>query len=45
MALSVLAIFTGGTIQGAEAVRKSYPGFFRDLQSLGVSVEVQEEGA
>ena len=45
MALSVLAMRMGGVIRGAEAVRKSYPGFFRDLQSLGVSIEVQEEGA
>lgn len=45
MALSVLAAHLGGAIQGAEAVRKSYPAFFRDLQLLGVSVKIEGEGA
>lgn len=36
MALSYLCSLTGGEIDGAEAVRKSYPGFFRDLFSLGI---------
>ena len=27
-------------IQGAEAVNKSYPGFFYDLQSLGGTAEI-----
>ncbi len=41
MALSVLCASVGGTIRGAEAVNKSYPGFFRDLQSLGLQVDIQ----
>ena len=30
------------TIQGAEAVRKSYPLFFEDLMRLGIEVERYE---
>lgn len=45
MALSVLAMRTGGTIQGAEAVSKSYPDFFEALQALGVAVHITDKGA
>ena len=38
MALSVLLMRTGGEIDGAEAVRKSFPDFFEKLQQLGVTV-------
>ena len=38
MALSLLLSRTGGVIQGAQAVRKSYPDFFEVLQSLNISV-------
>ena len=38
MALSVLLTITGGEIEGAEVVSKSYPGFFEDLRSLGIEV-------
>lgn len=38
MALSVLLTVTGGIIYGAEAVNKSYPGFFDDIASLHVGV-------
>lgn len=38
MALSVLLTLTGGEIDGAEAVKKSYPSFFEDLKSLGIGV-------
>lgn len=41
MAMSVILSKTGGTIAGAEAVRKSYPGFFEDLKELGAEVEVR----
>ena len=27
------------TIEGAEVIAKSYPGFFRDLRSLGIEVK------
>ncbi len=43
MALSVLLTHTGGSIQGAEAVNKSYPSFFHDLTKLGISVTEQED--
>ena len=42
MALSLLLTLTGGEIAGAEAVRKSYPGFFADLGRLGLRAEVVE---
>lgn len=38
MALSLLASQVGGVIDEAEAVRKSYPDFFRDLKRLGLEV-------
>jgi len=38
MALSILLTLVGGEIEGAEAVSKSYPGFFHDLRSLGIEV-------
>ncbi len=44
MALSVLATITGGTVAGAEAVRKSYPDFFRDLSALGIRIRTSPEG-
>lgn len=40
MALSVILSRTGGAVQGAEAVRKSYPGFFADIKRLGAEVEL-----
>ncbi len=41
MSLAVAALFTSGEsiINGAEAVNKSYPAFFSDLQKLGAKVE------
>ncbi len=39
MALSLLLTLTGGSIEGAEAVRKSFPDFFTKLQSLGIEVD------
>lgn len=38
MALSVLAARYGGVIDGAEAVKKSYPDFFSVLERLGLEV-------
>ena len=35
MALAVLCTRTGGTIEGAEAVRKSFPGFWEVFRALG----------
>ncbi|MBP5564990.1 MAG: 3-phosphoshikimate 1-carboxyvinyltransferase [Lachnospiraceae bacterium] len=39
MSLSLLLTIVGGTITQAEAVRKSYPGFFEDIKSLGIKVK------
>ena len=38
MALSLLLSITGGKIKNAEAVSKSYPNFYKDLNRLGVDV-------
>lgn len=40
MALSVLCTLIGGCIEGAECVKKSYPGFFEDMKKLGTGVEL-----
>jgi len=42
MSMAVLLSITGGTVAEAEAVRKSYPGFFEDIKKLGI--EVNEVG-
>ena len=41
MAMSVVLSMIGGVIEGAEAVRKSYPGFFKEIQKLGAKVEIK----
>ena len=41
MALSVILSQIGGFIKGVEAVKKSYPGFFDDIKSLGAKVELK----
>ncbi len=41
MAMSLVLSQTGGAIDGAQAVRKSYPGFFEDIKQLGAEVETQ----
>ena len=38
MAMSVILSKIGGLISGAEAIKKSYPGFFDDIKSLGAEV-------
>ena len=38
MALAVLLTATGGTLEGAEAVSKSFPDFFERLKDLGVEL-------
>ncbi len=40
MALSLLLSKTGGTIDGAQAVEKSYPTFFSVVKNLGVEVSI-----
>jgi 3-phosphoshikimate 1-carboxyvinyltransferase len=39
MSLAVLATVTGGAIEGAEAVAKSFPDFFERIASLGIRFE------
>lgn len=41
MALSLILSTVGGAINGAEAVRKSYPGFFDDIKALGAKVDIK----
>lgn len=38
MALSVLSTRFGATIEGAEAIAKSYPAFFEDMRRLGLEI-------
>lgn len=38
MMLAVMASVYGGIIEGIEAVNKSYPNFFQDLEKLGIEV-------
>ncbi len=40
MALSVILTQIGGSINGIEAVRKSYPAFFDDIKKLGAEVNI-----
>ena len=42
MSLAVLLLLTGGEIEGAQAVRKSFPDFFEKLQRLGIEVQCIE---
>ncbi len=44
MSLAVLLTLTGGSLDGAEAVGKSYPEFFRVLRTLGISVSENDQG-
>lgn len=39
MALAIMLTVYGGTIEGIEAVNKSYPNFFDDLKKLGIEVK------
>lgn len=42
MALSVLLTLTGGSICEAQAVRKSFPGFFETLSGLGLEAKCED---
>ncbi len=42
MSLAVLCTLTGGTIEGAEAVKKSYPDFWDKLRALGIEANTLE---
>lgn len=43
MAEAILLTLTGGVIDGAEAVTKSFPDFFEKLKSLGIEVKEIED--
>ena len=43
MTAAILLTLTGGEIEGAEAVTKSFPDFFEKLTSLGIEVEKIED--
>ncbi len=40
MSFSVLCSVTGGVLEGAECVNKSYPGFFNCIKELGIQYEI-----
>lgn len=42
MTLAVLSSITGGRIDGAEAVRKSYPNFYQVIRDLGIAVTQED---
>lgn len=42
MALCLLCSVTGGTIEGAEAVAKSYPDYFDAIHSLGIEMKYDD---
>lgn len=42
MSLAILLTLTGGEIDGAEAISKSYPNFFENLRELGIGVTEYE---
>ena len=42
MALAVLCSIVGGEIQGAEAISKSYPDFFKVIQQLNIGLSTDE---
>jgi len=41
MAMSVILSKIGGTIDGVEAVKKSYPAFFENIKQLGAEVRIK----
>ncbi len=43
MACAVALSKLGGTIEGCEAITKSYPSFFDDLKKVGVNVEIFDD--
>lgn len=43
MAMSVILSRTGGVMDGIEAVRKSYPGYFTDIIKLGAEVVLEKD--
>jgi 3-phosphoshikimate 1-carboxyvinyltransferase len=42
MALAAICTRTGGSIDGAEAVSKSFPDYFDKLESLGIEIRKEQ---
>ena len=42
MAMATLLTMSGGEIEGAQAVSKSYPNYFKSIKQLGIDVETKE---
>ncbi len=42
MTLATLCSITGGTIEGAESVRKSFPNYYEVIQSLGIALQLED---
>ena len=42
MTMATLCTITGGTIRGAESVRKSFPNYYDTIESLGIQVTREE---
>ncbi len=40
MSFSVLCSVTGGVLEGAQCVNKSYPDFFKDIKNLGIQYKI-----
>lgn len=43
LAIASICSLSSCTIQGAEAINKSYPSFFEDLKSIGIEVAVHDK--
>ena len=43
MSFAFLLSLSGGRILEAQAVNKSYPGFFSDIKNLGIEVDLEDE--
>jgi len=42
MTMATLCTITGGTIEGAESVRKSFPNYYDVIEKLGIQVTREE---
>lgn len=42
MTLATLCTITGGTIDGCEAVRKSFPQYFDVIARLGINIKIEK---
>ena len=40
MSFAILCSVTGGVLDGAQCVNKSYPDFFKDIKNLGIQYKI-----